>query len=286
LQARIGHGVEPVLQLHIQVIEIAEGAGEEEVLADIAERSLHLALGLGPIGPAGFRLVAIVPGKVDERPIVDDAADGLADHRRLHTVVEDLMGHAADRRKCRHVAAQDRLHVLVQHEARPDQPAEAEHEGEQPNDARHRRLVREHDLEVGKIDLRLRARRGLEANLEGRQAGRPNLAQQVGHGRVAALVAELPQLAPQPAAGQGRIGRYPLTQIRHERLNQARPRLPRPIDGRLQAAGNAAAHGLAVEAQVAGNGRNRKPLPMKVDNHHDFPKFDHRSLPHIRAERD
>ena len=71
------------------------------------------------------------------------------------------------------MTAQDRLHVLVQDKSRPDQPAEAEHEREQPDDARDRWLVRELQLELGEVDLRLVARRRLEADLEGRQrAGR------------------------------------------------------------------------------------------------------------------
>jgi len=45
-----------MLQLSIQIVEIAEAAGEEEVLADIAIGSLDLALGLGSVGPAGLRL--------------------------------------------------------------------------------------------------------------------------------------------------------------------------------------------------------------------------------------
>jgi len=70
------------------------------------------------------------------------------------------------------VTAQNRLHVLVQHKAPPDQPAEAENQREQPDDPRHCRLVAEHDLELRKIDLSLIAGRRLEANLEGRQMGR------------------------------------------------------------------------------------------------------------------
>ena len=42
-------------------------------------------------------------GNVDDRAIVDDAAVSLAHNRHLHAVIEDLVGHAADRRKCRHV---------------------------------------------------------------------------------------------------------------------------------------------------------------------------------------
>ena len=54
-------------------------------------------------------------------------------------------------------------------EARPDQPAEAEHHGEQPNDARDRRLIRELQLELSKVDLRLLARR----RSSGLRAGKP-----------------------------------------------------------------------------------------------------------------
>ena len=66
--------VEPVAQLGVEVVEVAERAGEEEVLADVAVRPLDLALGLGPVGPAGLRVEAVVPGEVDQRPVVDDAA--------------------------------------------------------------------------------------------------------------------------------------------------------------------------------------------------------------------
>jgi len=54
-----------------------------------------------------------VPGEVEERAIVHDAAPGLADHRCLHAVVEDLVRDAADRLEGRHVTTQNRLHILV-----------------------------------------------------------------------------------------------------------------------------------------------------------------------------
>ena len=69
-----------------------------------------------------------MPGEVEERAIVHDAAPGLADHRCLHAVVEDLVRDAAHRLEGRHMTTPNRLHILVQHEARPGQPAEAEHE--------------------------------------------------------------------------------------------------------------------------------------------------------------
>jgi hypothetical protein len=63
------------------------------------------------------------------------------------------------------------------------------------------RLVGEYDLELGKIDLRLRPRRRLEANLEGGQWRRSEPPQLIGDRGIAAPVAALAQLPPQPAAG-------------------------------------------------------------------------------------
>ena len=129
-------------------------------------------------------------------PIVDDAAAGLADDCRLHAVVQDLVRDAADRLEGRHVATQNRLHILVQNEARPDQPAEAEHEREQPDDARDRRLIRELQLELGEVDLRLIARWRLEADLKGRQWCWTNIAQHVSDRGISALVPALAKFPP------------------------------------------------------------------------------------------
>ena len=74
VHARIGDRVEPVPELGVEVVEIAEDAAEEEVLADVAERPLDLALGLGPVGPAGLRLEAVVPREVEQGAVVDDEA--------------------------------------------------------------------------------------------------------------------------------------------------------------------------------------------------------------------
>src|SRR5262245_24187668 len=80
----------------IEIVEVAERAGEEEVLANIAIGPLDLALGFGPVRTASLRLEAVVPGEVDERAIVHDAASGLPDHRCLHAVLEDLVRDAAE----------------------------------------------------------------------------------------------------------------------------------------------------------------------------------------------
>ena len=71
-------------------------------------------------------------------------------------------------------------------------------------------LVGEHDLEVGEIDLRLRAGRRLEADLERLDRFRPNVADGALYRRVAAGVAPLTQLPPQPHGREAGIGRKPL----------------------------------------------------------------------------
>jgi hypothetical protein len=63
---RIGDRIQPMAQLTVEVVKIAEDPAEEEVLADVSERPLDLALGLGPIGPAGTRLEAIMASEIDE----------------------------------------------------------------------------------------------------------------------------------------------------------------------------------------------------------------------------
>jgi hypothetical protein len=74
-------------------------------------------------------------GERKERGVVDDVALAiLADHRRLHAIVEDLDRHAADRREGRHMTAQQRLRILMHDEAREDVPRMAEHEREWPDD--------------------------------------------------------------------------------------------------------------------------------------------------------
>ena len=59
-------------ELTVQIVEVAESPAEEEVLPDIAERALDLALGLGPIGPAGAGLETVVAGEIEKRAVVDD----------------------------------------------------------------------------------------------------------------------------------------------------------------------------------------------------------------------
>ena len=59
IDAHIGNLVEPLAELHVEIVEIAKAAPEEEVLADVAERTLDLALRLGPIRQFGKIVVTL-----------------------------------------------------------------------------------------------------------------------------------------------------------------------------------------------------------------------------------
>ncbi len=143
-----GDGGEPIAKLDVQVLEIAEATGEEEeVLAHVAERPLHLSFGLRPVGPAGARQEAIVGGQRHEREgVVDDVAVlALAGHRGLHAVVEDLQRHAARAVK----AAMWQRRTVCRSWCRTKRAQTwrewPSNHREQPDDARHARLVRKRD---------------------------------------------------------------------------------------------------------------------------------------------
>src|SRR3954464_7495045 len=162
-------------ELAIEVIKMAEGAGEEEILPDVAEGTLDFAFRFRPIGPTCPRLEAVVAGQVEQGSVVDhQALRILAGYGRLHAVIEDLAGNAADRPEGRRMAAQDGLQVLVQDEPGPDQARVAQHQGEQPNNAFDPWLIGERNLEAGEVDLGLLAGRGLEPNLDRERCGGPD----------------------------------------------------------------------------------------------------------------
>lgn len=87
MEPRIGDGIEPIAEL-VQVVEIAEGARQEDVLPDISEWPLDPAFGLGAIGSACLGVKAVVAGQIDECAVIDDALRlTFADDRCLYSVI-------------------------------------------------------------------------------------------------------------------------------------------------------------------------------------------------------
>lgn len=154
-------------QLSVEVVEVAERARQEEVFPNIAKRSLDLALRLGPIGTACWD-ESRSDARDNKRTVIDNTLClAFADTAcRLHPIVQDLARNAPNRLEGGDMATQHGRQVLMHDEARPDEAAVAEHHGKQSDDPRRRRFIGEHDMKPGKIDLRLLARRRLEANLE------------------------------------------------------------------------------------------------------------------------
>jgi hypothetical protein len=105
------------------------------------------------------------------------------------------------------VATQDALQILVEDEPRPDQAGVAKHHREQPDNTLDSRLVDELDFEPGEVDLRLLARRRLEAHFVSGVTNWSEIAHAVTHDAVAAGKAALLDLAEQTSRGQGGIGR-------------------------------------------------------------------------------
>jgi hypothetical protein len=101
----------------------------------------------------------------------------------------------------------------------------------------------------------------------------------IAHRAVAADEATLPDLAPQPHGSKTRIGDEPLVQVRRKRLDDARRVRALFVGRRLKSFGEVVSDGLAVNTEAASDLRNREPLAVKIQNHDDFPKGDHRVLP-------
>jgi hypothetical protein len=214
VQAAVGDLVEPLGVLQVQVVQVAEAARQEEVLAHVAERPLDLSLGFCPVGSAGPGHGPVMGSEVEQLVVVDDATlVDLAEHGRFHPVVKDLLRHPAEGLECRDVTAQHGSQVLPGNEAAPHHAAVAEHQGEQPDNTLRAWLVGERHPEESEICLGLPPGRRLEATLEkGRVRCRPHTAQKLGDGGVATGEAELTDLAPEPVPGQVREARHALPQ--------------------------------------------------------------------------
>jgi hypothetical protein len=106
MNADVGDGIEPADELGVEVFEVAEAAAEEEVLSDIAERSLHLSLRLCPVRAASAGLKAIMLRQREQVDVGDVTLVIFAGHRGLHTITKDLDRHPAQRLEGLDVAAQ------------------------------------------------------------------------------------------------------------------------------------------------------------------------------------
>src|SRR3954468_12693711 len=267
VHAGMGDLIQPLLELPVEVVEVAEAAGQEEIFAHVAERPLDLTLGLGPVGAARLGQEAVVPGEVEQGAVEYDVArlTPAADHG-AHAVIEDLARHAPERRESRGVATQKGMQVLMQDEAAPEKAAVTEDQREEPHDALGARRIGEADPKLREVDLRLPARRRLEPTLKPRRLPRADGAQEVFDHGIAPRIAEVADFPIKPAAGQVRVGGHPLPQISLIRGHLGRPGWARLVDWRFQAALDVSLHGLAIEAGSSGNSGDGQALSVQVQD--------------------
>ena len=68
----MGDGVAPVDELPVQVLDIPEGAGGEERLAEVANRPLHAAFFMGRPDRTGARDEVVVPAQLEQARVEAD----------------------------------------------------------------------------------------------------------------------------------------------------------------------------------------------------------------------
>ena len=87
MHPRIGDPRAPVVELGIEIVEIAEGSGQKEILPHVAIGPFDLALRLGPVRPAGARHGACFPAAVSKRRSKGWTRGGRAARRKSVTTV-------------------------------------------------------------------------------------------------------------------------------------------------------------------------------------------------------
>ena len=161
--ALVGYLMAPVVKLPVQVLQVVKLAGQEKVLAHVPERAFHLALGLGPVGPAGPGVETVVRGQGQQGGMVDDLTRlGLAQHRGLHAVIQQPGRDPAQLGKRRLVAGHQHVQGLAPDKAPEQVTGMAQHQGKQRDYPHHLGVLPEAHLEVGKVDLPLVTGGGLE----------------------------------------------------------------------------------------------------------------------------
>ena len=91
--AHIGFRLKPMKGLRVEIVVRREGAPVEEALPEVADRPLHLALGLSPIGSARSDPEVPVVGVAHELRVLDEGTivvSTVLDDDRLHLVEQKL----------------------------------------------------------------------------------------------------------------------------------------------------------------------------------------------------
>lgn len=188
----IGHRIEPMPQLGVQIIKVAKRTGQEEVFTDISKWPLDLSLRLRLIGFACPWVETVMAGEIEQSPIIDNAVCvAFADDGRLHTIIKYLARNTAEGIERSDMAAEHRRQILMHGKAGLDETAMAQNHGEQPDNPRRQWLIGEDHLELGEINLGLLAGRCLKSHFETGVWGRTDVSKKICDGSVATRISAI-----------------------------------------------------------------------------------------------
>ena len=178
----VGRALQPPRRLLVQILVVDERASVEEVLPEVADRPLHLALGLRPVRPARARHEAPVRREAQELRVQHQfpAADAVVrQHHRAHLVEQQFRRNPAEARERALQPVDQHRHRLPPVEAQPQQARVAQHYHQSVAPPPRQR-------ERPEVHLPLTARRRLEPHRRLDRLPRSHLAHVVPHAAVAA----------------------------------------------------------------------------------------------------
>ena len=197
----IGDVVEPLPALLIEIGVIEKRPAVDEIVAQVADRTLDFALGLRAVGATRARREAPVMREAEKLEIAHERAalqPQVARDHRLHLIEEQLLRDATEIAKGVLEPVDQRPHVLARIKPAPQQPRVAEHDEQGVAHAPRKRESRE-------VDLRLAARRRLEPDHRLGRRRRPDLAHKRFQLRITAGKARGADLRQQPHRRQLRV---------------------------------------------------------------------------------
>ena len=197
----VGHAVEPQEGPCVEVVIGEELPAVEEVVADVVDRPLDLALRLGPVRTARADPEAPMAAEAQELRVLDQPATLVAlvvGDDGLHLVEQELRRHAAEVGERRFQPPHHDRHRLALVEPEPHPPRVAQHHDQ-------RVPLAPRQPEVREVHLALVAGRSLEPPDRLHRLLRPDPAHVALHLAVAARIARRLHLVEQPHGAQLRV---------------------------------------------------------------------------------
>ena len=133
MRTYVGHVIEPVAGLTVEILVRREGPTVEKARTDVAHRAFDLALGLGPVGTTRSDPEVPVMREAQKLGVLSDATSGrslILSDDSLHLVEQQFMRHTTKEAERRLEALEDMLHRLSSEELQPQDARKPQHNQE------------------------------------------------------------------------------------------------------------------------------------------------------------